>query len=503
MTAAPPIDRGATPLPAMSGRASLSVSGVPRRGTGLRAIGSAASIARLAIALLFLLPPRLVVGGLGAAGRPALVLGAGMLVWWLASRMIPGLMIYGRQPVRWLLGGFLVVHLLSYVAGLDRGLDGVEMRSADRSLITVLALCGFTLIVADGVPSRESLDRLLRWLLWGAAFMAVAGELQFLVGFDVTRFINVPGLSINRPLIGVGNRGAGGGFARVAGTAGHYIEFGVILGMLLPVALHYALFARSRAERQRRWVLVAVLAVGIPFSISRAAVLSLAVGLGVLLISWTLRQQYAAVVGLFGFLVVMRILKPGLLGTIQALFQNAKSDPSIQNRQSDYAVVADYVSARPWFGRGAGTFIPERYTLLDNQALGTVVAEGFLGLVALAALFLVPFCLARRVRRNGADEETQHLGQALAASVVVAAACSLTFDSLSFTTFSGTLFLVIGAIGALWRLDKVGRAPDEPPAVRRERRLLRQPAHRGGEWVPGDRARLAAPVDRVQRAQDR
>lgn len=434
------------------------------------------TVVALVLLLLFLLPPRLVLSGLGAAGRPVLVAGAAMLSWWAASRLVPSLMTHGRQPVRAIIAAFLVTYLMSYVAGLDRGLDGLEARSADRGLITTLALCGLTLVVADGVTSRKSLDRLLRRLLLAACAMAVVGVIQFVLRFDLTRYITVPGLSLNRPLIGVGSRGSEGSFARVAGTAGHYIEFGVVLGMLLPIAVHYALFSQTRAERQRRWLLAGILAAGIPFSISRSAVLALGVGLVVLALSWRNRAQFNGLVALLCLMLGMRLLKPGLLGTIQSLFANAENDPSIQNRQSDYDVVMDYVAARPWFGRGSATFVPERYILLDNQYLGTLVSQGVVGLVALVALFAFAFSLARRIRKTARDEETRHLGQALAASVLVAAVSSATFDSFSFTTFACTTFLVFGAIGALWRLDRSGRAEDEP-AVERRRPVLRTIRH--------------------------
>jgi len=119
---------------------------------------------------------------------------------------------------------------------------------------------------------------------------------------------------------------------------------------------------------------------------------------------------------------------------------------------------------RPWLGRGAGTVMPERYILLDNQIYGTLVASGILGLAALVALFLVPYFLARSVRLRAGSEEARHLGQALAAVMPAGLLASATFDSFSFATFVGVTFVVVGAIGALWRLEGIHLGAPMQPA---------------------------------------
>src|SRR5699024_5731766 len=131
------------------------------------------------------------------------------------------------------------------------------------------------------------------------------------------------------------------------------------------------------------------------------------------------------------------------------------NDPSIQGRLDDTAFVQQMFAERPWLGRGAGTVLPERYILLDNQWYGTAVASGVVGLVALAALFLVPYLMGRSLRLRGRSEETRHLGQALAVVFPAGVLASGTFDSFSFATFVGVLFVFIGAVGALWRIEAV------------------------------------------------
>src|SRR5690606_7204789 len=119
-------------------------------------------------------------------------------------------------------------------------------------------------------------------------------------------------------------------------------------------------------------------------------------------------------------------------------------------------IVFRYIAERPWFGRGPGTFMPERYILLDNELLGTIVSIGYVGLAALLGVFVTGFFLARSVSTHTAPPEPRHLPPALAAGIVGAMVASVTFDSLGFPIFSGTLFRMVGAVAALWRTDRAG-----------------------------------------------
>ena len=106
------------------------------------------------------------------------------------------------------------------------------------------------------------------------------------------------------------------------------------------------------------------------------------------------------------------------------------------------------------------------------------------GVIALAAYFLVPVIVALVARRRSGDPELRLLCAALAGAALAAALCSLTFDSLSFPMFANVHALVIGLVGAGWRLAVPGRAAAiaRPPTLRR-------PASRP---TPDDRIRPAS-----------
>lgn len=420
------------------------------------------------LALQFLIPARKVFTGLGAAGRPSMAVAIGLGIIWVAAWLCVDGLHANRQPVRWLVAAFLLSTLLSFAVGHLRGLSPDEAASSDRRLLTIVALCTLALAVADGLRDRRMVDVVLQRLTHFAGAMAAVGAVQSLTPFDPIPYIQIPGLVNNKEALGISARGDTD-FARVASTATHYIEFGVVLAMVTPIAVHYALHSVGRGQAVRRWALTALIAAGVPFAISRSGAVALVVAVAVLACAWTWRIRLkAAVAGLLGVLAFSAV-QPGRLGTIRSLFQNTENDPSVQGRIEDYAAVQGFFVERPWFGRGLGTFLPDTYILLDNEYLYLAVTGGIIAVVGFLLVMLGGWALARSIRIRGADDSTRHLGQALAAGFAVALIASGTFDSLSFPTFSGLLFLLLGTAGALWRVDRDGGVRATWPAARGER----------------------------------
>jgi O-antigen ligase len=96
--------------------------------------------------------------------------------------------------------------------------------------------------------------------------------------------------------------------------------------------------------------------------------------------------------------------------------------------------------------------------ILDNQYLKTAIEFGLVGVVVMLAYFLVPAFAALIARRRSGDPELRLLLAALAGSAFAGAICSGTFDSLSFPMFTNVQALVIGLIGACWRLARAEAA---------------------------------------------
>ena len=426
----------------------------------------AAAVLSMYVCLLILVPSVLIFEPLGGSGTPANVLGIGMLWWWLLSRFVLGANVPAeRNPVRtcvYLLG---LAILASYAALAFRPIIPIEISAADRGILFFAGCAGITLLATDGLESRERVDVLLRRLVAAATVLAGIGLFQFITSFDINTVLKVPGLTQNQQLNDLVERAS---FNRVAGTAAHPIEFGVVMAMLFPLALHFALHA-SPKTRVRWWIAVGLIALGIPLSLSRSAVISVALAMIVLMPTWPRQWVRRALLLGVGFLAIVQAAIPGLLDAVSGLFLNISSDPSTSGRTQDYVVFARIFMEQPILGRGFFTFLPNVYTVFDNEYLLALVEIGIVGCLALIALLFAGMSAGRAARKAAADEETKHLGQALAASIAAGTLAMRTFDALSFPMASGTLFLLIGIAGGLRRItrERAGRpaaaTADEAP----------------------------------------
>lgn len=403
----------------------------------------------LYICLLFGLPSGLVFAPLGAAGSPASVLGLGFLIWWLNARLVPRLGVSrGTQPIRVGLYAFQIAAATSYLAGSLRPMTSTEASSSTRGVLTVCAWSGIVLVTADGLRSRATVERVLRAVVKAGTFLAVIGIIQFFSGWNPASVINIPGLHVNTA---IGGDIARANFTRVQGTAAHAIEFGVVLAMVLPLALHYAW--TSNDHKKLRWASVLAIGFALPMTVSRSAILGLSIDLVVLFISWSPKRRRQVLKVLPFLAVALKLMVPGLLGAIKGLFLNFSNDPSTQGRKDDYVAVDYYVSHSPIFGRGISTFIPELYRTLDNAYLGWLIEAGYFGLIILIGLLVLGVGMALNIRtRARGDQDTKDLGTALAAGMLSAAFNFATFDALGFAMCAGLFFLLLGLTGALWRL---------------------------------------------------
>jgi O-antigen ligase len=402
--------------------------------------------------LLYALPATLIVPELTYAGRPALLVAFLLWCWWLLAHLNPRLVMVGPQPMRWAALAYLASVLLSYVAGMQRGLPQLEANGQDFTLILTLEFLGVVMMAADGIRNWDRLLGVLRVFMWSAGIMALIAIIQATTKVNVAEFIRLPGLQLKGELADFQPRGDGGLY-RVAGTATHYIEFSVVMAMAVPFAIHFARFASSRRARLAAGFVALLITASIPMAVSRTGVLALGTAVVVMLIAaWNWRTRFNVLVigmGIVGMLVVSR---PGLLGTIKSMFASAESDPSITGRTDDYAYVGNWFAQRPWLGRGPGTLIPDLYLILDNQWLYTLVTGGIIGVAAFAMLHITGITLAWIALRRSTLPEDRHLCAALIAAQVISMLVSATFDSLSFTTFSFTLALTCGVSGAVWRM---------------------------------------------------
>ena len=426
--------------------------------------------------LLLLVPSRLIVYSLGAAGYPAALWGIIGLIWWGVARL-GRLVPRERSPVRLAFVLFACAVLASYAAAMAKGwwapgdihqstdnvydlilptADQVQAKmisAANRGLLALASWLGVALVAIDGLRSRESLDRVVTWLVRLATIVAFVGIVQFFTGWNVAASIHIPGLSVNGDYAGVIDRSV---LRRATSTAIHPIEFGVVMGGILPLALHRGIQAHPRLLA---WVPPALIGAAAMMSVSRSAVLVIGVSFIVMFTAWPRPWRRRALwIGPLS-LIVLRVLVPGLVGTMRSLWTNLFLDPSTTGRTADYGPVFYLVGRDPVFGRGMFTFIPEYYRTLDNQILDSLLELGVVGLTVLVGLYAVAYFCARGVRLRGPTPGWGHLGTALAGSLVGLFVSFATFDAFTFPMAAGTSFLMVGLAGAAWQIAvrEVGR----------------------------------------------
>lgn len=405
------------------------------------------------------IPTSLVVGPLGSAGAPSMLLGLMSLAIWAVTLITrldssPVLRFY---PMRWALCALIIACAISYAIAMSRPINGDEVSPADVAMLSLLSWAGTMLIATDGVSTRSRIDVLVWRIVAAGGLLGLLGLAQFVFAQPFVDVIRIPGLTQLAPA----NLFYRNGLVRPNGTATHPIEYGAILAMILPLALHVAF--QHLARPLWRWIPLLVIAAVIGISGSRSAYLCAVAGVVVCVFAWTpVLRRWVVSVSAVG-LVVVSLFWPRMTRTIVGLFDDPGNDPSITSRTDSFDLAWAFLAEHPLFGRGFGTFLP-KYRIFDNEFLVQLVSAGIVGTLALLALAVVSMTEMRRFARSaqGTSEalSSRDLAGSLTGSVVAGFVSMAFFDTFSFPMTMGTLFLVLGVIGALSRLER-----DKAPAL--------------------------------------
>jgi hypothetical protein len=402
--------------------------------------------------VLMIVPSDNVIDAIGGSAHLAGLIGLGGFVWWLASALFR---IHDpRQypsPIRL---SFLVLWIASLASYLAMALvkpELIEVNGADRWIMEIACWTGVGLIAMEGLNSLADFKRVLRALAIGGAICGGIAAIQFWLNLDLAQYLrSIPGFTRNYDYGGISDRDS---LSRVAGTAIHPIELGVVASVLMPISVCSAMLERGRSTLSR-WLPVMLVAVAIPASVSRSAILTVAISMGIYVIC--MRPLPRAVALLIAPLTAAAVFMsaPGLIGTMREYIFAGSNDSSIAARQSDYPLVERLVAQHPWFGTGGGTYLPtDPFDILDNQYLKMMIELGLVGTVAVTiGYFIFPAVLAFVARKRARTDELRDLGAALGSAGTVAILCAATFDSLTFPQFAGLQALIVGMIGAYWRL---------------------------------------------------
>lgn len=411
----------------------------------------AVTLLTLYLLALFLIESRLVIGPLGGAGNPAVLVSCIGFMWWCfhhAQR--PVATGVGPEPLRTAMLAMFFAFTASFIAAMVRPISDLESSTAHLGMVTVLSWLGVGLLTLDGVPTFARLDQLVGRLVLLTTFLGVLGVAQFVTNDPLIRSSSIPGLTANIPLSDLGVRS---GFTRPFGTALHPIEYGAVICMVLPLAISRAHGAAGAARW--RWLPVALMSLGVVVSISRSALICATTALIVMALAWKPRARRIMAVSVIAGLAFVAIAVPGMLGSLRGLFVTVGEDNSVASRTGSYPLGFEFFQSSPFFGRGYSTFLP-MYRIFDNQYLLLLVEVGLVGLVSVVALLVTGIRCARITRRLTLDPRLREQGQALAAGIAAASLGLAFYDGFSFPMATGVMFLLLGLIGAMHRLVKYG-----------------------------------------------
>ncbi|MFC5381928.1 O-antigen ligase family protein [Aquipuribacter nitratireducens] len=311
--------------------------------------------------------------------------------------------------------------------------------------------------------STRRLGRILSvWSIAGGAGAALALA-QWALGLDIGVITKVLPLAVN----GNTDVNTRSEFLRVSGGTAHPIEFSVLTAIALPIAIWCVTQTRG-ATRIVHFAAAGLMATALPLAVSRSAVLAAGVAVILAAFGWSKRVRVNVVILGIAFVVLFRAVSPGVLGTVASLFRNASTDPSVTARTEDYAEISELWLGSPVIGIGIGTYRPEVYRFLDNQALLTVVEQGVLGLVAWLAAIVCAVLLCRRARRAvPGNASVKSLAWALTGGVGALSFSTLTYDTFSFTQSLSATMLMLGICAAFDRVVRMAAPHDGQAATRR------------------------------------
>jgi polysaccharide biosynthesis protein PslJ len=432
-------------------RAALHPVAADARGTAERGSGmTAAAMLTVYLVLLFAVPSYSTIGALGSLGRPSLLWGLVLLCWWVLSwlqtREHDESQV--RQPLRYALAALLVVVLVSFAAAMLRGQPDDQVSPATTALLRLASWSGVLLIAMDGIRTHADAAKLVRRLAIAGAALAALGLAQFITGQTLLDWwSSVPGLTVD-----VSDVATRGSFTRASGTAIHPLEYGTAVVAMLPLAIttavHKGFRTRPSALSGLWWVGVGVILLASVITVSRSALIGLAVAVVVTLPA--VPPIYRWVIGIGGMAIagVVFAVVPGMFGTIVSLFVGASDDPSTQSRTAALARVPDFIASSPWIGQGFGTFLP-RYYIFDDAWVLLTVEIGVIGVVFFGSVVITAIGSALWAGRHSPFPETKAMSRALAGSLLTIAILLMFFDGLSFPISAGLLFLVAGLAAAM------------------------------------------------------
>lgn len=373
---------------------------------------------------------------------------------------------------------------LSFVANMWTFDPAIDFPKSFKALIYVYTFFLLYYLIVSVVRDNKTAMRLVHFIIYIAAFLAVLAMIERLTGYNIFRHLDefIPILTPS-PDVSITEDVRGG--VRVTGSAAHPIAFGTLLGLIVPFAIEL-MFESKRPSERIKWAFFSgLLAVAMLLSVSRTAFVAL---IAVFIVLMILRPKQRWILGMFGVVAVaaLHMFFPGVIGQflthLDPQYILSQELSTTESRLSDYPrIMAEFVQ-KPLVGRGVGTFTPDVFFFVDNQYLKYLVEIGLFGLISMMAFFVSAIVLLIK-RGKQISGQAGAIVRAAGVSALVYALVNATFDAQGFPQVPYLFFILLG-LGVAVALNSAGNSASDVPSAAAEQKLepvLVAPSHRSSQ----------------------
>ncbi|TWS27712.1 O-antigen ligase domain-containing protein [Tsukamurella conjunctivitidis] len=389
----------------------------------------------------------------------------GALVWGTAAFTGYGLPVRDRTIVAAVLA-YACASFVSYAGAMSRGVpSGITVEAMDRYIIVDMLLVGMVLLILAVARTEQSLRIILGGLLLGGTVSALFALLFAGTGLDIAASFRIPGLTKANDFVLIKNA-TRAGLNRPQGSAGHPLELGAVLTLLVPLGAGMILAARARGAKVWPWLTcTGLIVVADAASLSRSAVVGGVAALLVMCWRWPVRRLLGIVVSAATIVIVGTIAQIKIITALIETFAGSGNDSSLQSRAVGQAFVAENVWKRLWFGQGVGAYPTLKQPVLDNQYLSRLMEAGVFGLVTFLGALGVGLYLAIRAsaRAHGALAD---IASGISGSIAALIVICLILDTSGFMQIWYMTWILAALAGAVYVLSGDQPPPDvvEEPA---------------------------------------
>jgi hypothetical protein len=382
---------------------------------------------------------------------------------WIASLLIDRRVRLRRTMLDGPIAGALLALLLSIAPNAGRISEQGLTTYVVKTLTFFVSFVIVYYVITSVVRTWRDIDRTLVMLVGSGTIVAVFALFEARTGINVFNHLSriVP---ILHDQAQDGYLTGRGGRLRALASAQHPIALGAMLVLLLPLTTYLA----SRGNRKLWYACGGILALGAVSTVSRTAIMMLAVE-GIVFLRLRpveTRRLWPLIVPL---LIGVHLAVPGAVGALKEAFlpkggivaqQQEGANTRGSGRVADLGPTFSQVSEGPILGGGEGTRIVEdgpdqNAQILDDQWLGLLLDTGILGVAMF--YWLIRRALLRTAAIARVDRSPRGLLlTAATASVAAFGVGMLTYDAFSFIQVTIVFFILLALSSCVLQAPTLG-----------------------------------------------